>query len=98
MTEDAAAPPDDGGIYSEGCAVMVRPKASATGCTLGGTIATAQNAETAAEIARRCDAFPDLLAALEWVANGGAKEDTSEMWEAIDRALTRARRKTDGSR
>jgi hypothetical protein len=95
---EGAAPPDDGGIYAEGCAVMVRPKVSATGCKLGGTIATAQNAETAAEIARRCDAFSDLLAALEWVASGGAKEDTSEMWEAIDRALTRARGNTNGSR
>ena len=62
-----AAPADeyDGGIYAEGCQVLVRSKRTGRGITLGGPIAEAQNAATAVEIARRCAAFEPMLAALK---------------------------------
>lgn len=64
----------DGGIYADGCQVLVRSKRSERGITLGGPIAEAQNAATAAEIARRCAAFEPMLAALkraeQFIVNG----------------------------
>ena len=35
-------------------------------------------------------AAPDLLAALKWVANGGARDDTPQMWTAVNAAIAKA--------
>jgi hypothetical protein len=62
---------NDGGIYANGHRVCVRPKRSETGgISLGGTIAEAQNEDTATEIARRCEAFPLMIDALRTIAAG----------------------------
>jgi hypothetical protein len=55
---------DDGSLYAQGRYVKHRPKRSATGISLGGTIAMATDEKLAAEIVRRCNAFEPMEAAL----------------------------------
>ena len=62
---------ENGEIYAQGDKIMVAPKRTGRGFTLGGTLATADSEKVAAEIARRCQTHPGLLAAaqeaLEWI-------------------------------
>lgn len=55
---------DDGSLYAQGCWVKHHPRASATGISLGGTIAEATDERLAAEIVRRCNAFEPMREAL----------------------------------
>ena len=52
-------------IYAQGAKVMMAPTESERGVTLGGAIAEAQNEQTAQEIAKRCDVFDEVTAALD---------------------------------
>jgi hypothetical protein len=51
----------DGGVYADGYRVCMRPKRTASGVTMGWTLAEAENEQVAAEIARRMVAFEPLL-------------------------------------
>ena len=73
----AAPQPDalDGGIYAEGRLICLRPRRTADGVTLGGTIAEAQDVATAAEVARRCAMHDAAMTAMRlvdtnWSING----------------------------
>jgi|GEM_PF-6007995 len=69
MDGRGARPDDnDGGIYAEGSRVCMRPERTASGVTLGGTLADCATAATAKEIARRCAEFRPLMDALRGLA------------------------------
>lgn len=58
----------DGRIYADGLDVIIAPKRRGHSVTMGGPVATAQNAGTAKEIARRCQAHEPMLEALKKAA------------------------------
>lgn len=61
-------------IYAQGCLVMVDGKETPDGYTMGGPLAECDTEAQAAEIARRCDAYPrtlDLLRILTDVTTRG---------------------------
>jgi hypothetical protein len=62
---------ENGEVYALGPRVMIAPKQSEKGWTMGGPLATAENETIAFEMARRCQAHDGLLKAaqeaLEWI-------------------------------
>lgn len=85
----------EGEITAEGCNVVLAPVESASGSvTMGGTIATAQDEATAAEIARRCRAYPLLLKsaeeALTWI-EGRSKGAVLDVKDSLRAAINVAK-------
>jgi hypothetical protein len=60
-------PQYDGSLYASGATLIIRPRKTQTGITLGGSIAECQDEETATELARVFNSHGSLVEALKQI-------------------------------